>query len=56
VANVMWHVTPLVEFGLEYIYLDRTDKDGSFGVANRLNFVFIYSFTPDHPYPRKLFN
>ncbi len=56
VVNIMWNVTPLVEFGIEYLHLDRHDKDGAFGVGNRLDLVFIYSFTPGHPYPRHLFN
>ena len=37
-VNLLWTPTKQTQFGLEYLYGSRTDQDGAFGHANRLQF------------------
>ena len=43
-ANLIWHFTPKAFVGVEYLYGEREDKDGSEGYANRLQFSVKYVF------------
>ena len=48
-ANLIWDVTPLINFGLEYTYVDRNNEDDSFGSNNRMALIFVYKFHKDTP-------
>ncbi len=43
-VNIIWSPVKRINTGIEYIYGKRTNVDGDFGEANRVQFMIKYIF------------